>query len=104
MLWKRIGLFATRFAAGGRASLLSEFVEHSMRDQKTAYDIDHGQHDGHETQKFRQRSVTGTSRKEGSDECNSGDRVRAGHQWGVQRRGNLRDDFEAYEHGQGEDR
>src|ERR1035437_630471 len=87
---------------GGRAS--PEHLEHPIGDPVATHDVRAGENDGHESQRAGEWVVRGRSERDRTDEHDSVDRVRARHQWRMQRRGDSADHLEPKQDRQHEER
>src|SRR5438105_3098677 len=82
-----------------------EHLEHSVGDDEAADDVRRRERHGDEADDRRQRVLVAEARDEhGPDDHDPVDRVRAGHQRGVEERRHLRDHLEAEEDREHEDR
>lgn len=75
-----------KYREGLRLTLTLEHVQHSLRDDETATDVDKGEQDAHGAKELRDgfRQVTSTQNKEPSDADHAGDCVGDAHQRRVQ--------------------
>src|SRR5262249_55687914 len=72
----------------------AEHLEHPRGDDVTADDVHGGERGGHEGEDVAERVVRGHRDEHGARQDDAVDRVRRGHQRGVQGRGHLADDLE----------
>lgn len=72
--------------------------QHSVRHPETADDVDIRQDDCDQTKECTEATVLISGSDQGSDNRNSTDRIRTGHQWRVQGRWDFRDDLKSNNH------
>src|SRR3954471_9769671 len=100
-------MLATRYASDRMVAIIvnspsfPEHLQHALRDEKTARDVDRGDQDGDAAQRHRPRPAA-VKRQHAADDDDAADRVGHAHERRVQRRRHVPDDVPADHTGQQE--